>query len=196
MNFLAHAYLSFNHPQVLAGNMTSDFIKGKTQYHYPPAIQAGIRLHRSIDAFTDSHWATKKAQEVFRKDYRLYSGPITDVIYDHYVANDPEIFKDDELLLFSMNVYKVLEEQSSHLPPRFLTLLPHMKEQNWLWGYSTKEGIERSLQGLVRRSVYLNDHTAAFSIFNDQYGFLQDCYTSFFKDVKAHALEEFRQLIL
>jgi len=71
-----------------------------------------------------------------------------------------------------------------------------MKEQNWLWNYRTKEGIQRSLQGLVRRSVYLNDYTAAFSIFNDQYDFLQDCYRCFFEDVKAHALAEFAQLIL
>ena len=29
MNYLAHAYLSFNDPEILVGNMISDFVKGK-----------------------------------------------------------------------------------------------------------------------------------------------------------------------
>jgi acyl carrier protein phosphodiesterase len=29
MNYLAHAYLSFGEPDILAGNMISDFVKGK-----------------------------------------------------------------------------------------------------------------------------------------------------------------------
>lgn len=29
MNYLAHAYLSFDEPEILVGNMISDFVKGK-----------------------------------------------------------------------------------------------------------------------------------------------------------------------
>lgn len=196
MNFLGHAYLSFNHPQILAGNIISDFVKGRTQYDYSPQIQAGIRLHRSIDAFTDSHWATKKAQEVFRKDYRLYSGPFVDIIYDHYLANDTTVFENDSLKDFSLNVYALLEEQSFSLPQRFLSVLPYMKEQNWLLNYRTKEGIEKSLQGLVRRSAYISDHLTGYRLFNDNYALLGECYNSFFEDVKTHAKIEFAQLLL
>jgi acyl carrier protein phosphodiesterase len=42
MNFLAHAYLSFNNPEILVGNMISDFVKGSRQFQYPEAIQNGI----------------------------------------------------------------------------------------------------------------------------------------------------------
>ncbi len=196
MNFLAHAYLSFNHPQIIVGNTISDFVKGKAQYDYPPLIQAGIKLHRSIDAFTDTHWATKKAQEVFRPAYRLYSGPIIDILYDHYLATDSTIFKDGALQTFASGIYATLETQSFYLPQRFLTILPYMKAQNWLFNYSTKEGIERSLQGLVRRSNYLTESETAFLLFNEQYAFLNDCYHHFFKDVKTHAEKELAQLLL
>ncbi len=54
MNYLAHAYLSFHDPEVLVGNMISDFVKGKKQYDYPDGIQKGIRLHRIIDLFYGS----------------------------------------------------------------------------------------------------------------------------------------------
>jgi acyl carrier protein phosphodiesterase len=62
MNYLAHAWLSFHQPFVLAGNMISDFVKGKQQYAYPASVQQGIHLHRSIDAFTDSHPVTREAK--------------------------------------------------------------------------------------------------------------------------------------
>ncbi len=35
MNYLAHAYLSFNDPEILVGNMISDFVKGKKKFDYP-----------------------------------------------------------------------------------------------------------------------------------------------------------------
>ena len=196
MNFLAHAYLSFQHPEFVVGNMISDFVKGKAQYDYPPLIQAGIQLHRSIDAFTDEHWATKKAQQIFRPYYRLYSGPIIDILYDHFLATDTTVFESGALAQFSAGIYTILETQSFYLPQRFLTMLPYMKAQDWLFNYSTKQGIERSLQGLVRRSAYLTESDTAFTLFNSHYSFLQDCYTPFFKDVKTHAEKKMAQLLL
>jgi acyl carrier protein phosphodiesterase len=67
MNFLAHAFLSFNDKDLLTGNMISDFVKGKKRYDYPISIQKGITLHRAIDEFTDCHPVTAKAKEFFRK---------------------------------------------------------------------------------------------------------------------------------
>ena len=65
MNYLAHAYLSFNEPGLLVGNMISDFVKGKKKFDYPAGIRKGIALHRAIDTFTDDHEATKLAKNVF-----------------------------------------------------------------------------------------------------------------------------------
>ncbi len=196
MNFLAHAYLSFNQPEILAGNMISDFVKGKAQYNFPTLIQAGIRLHRSIDSFTDAHPATKKAQTVFQPHYRLYSGPLVDVLYDHYLATDPAAFSAGELENFSRTVYLQLEAQRAQLPPRFLQVFAYMKEQNWLLHYRTREGTERSLQGLVRRCAYTNDHSTAMTLFEANYDFLQACYNNFIQDVKNHAQKELAYLLL
>lgn len=88
MNYLAHATLSFGVPHVLVGNMISDFVKGGQKLGYAASVQKGIELHRAIDGFTDDHPATARAKQFFRADYRLYSGPIVDVLYDHFLAND------------------------------------------------------------------------------------------------------------
>lgn len=56
MNLLAHLYLSANHPiPVQAGNLLADFLR-RTGAHIPDdAFAAGVRLHRSIDAYADAH---------------------------------------------------------------------------------------------------------------------------------------------
>jgi acyl carrier protein phosphodiesterase len=196
MNYLAHAYLSFNHPQVLVGNMISDYVKGRAQFEYERLVQAGIQLHRRIDAFTDDHPATRAAMEIFRPYYRLYSGPIVDVLYDHYLSNDAAVFNEQNPLgSFAQHIYAVLEAQADVLPQRFLVMLPYMKAQDWLFNYQYRLGIERSLRGLVRRSAYMSDHQPAFALFNEHYVALQGYYDTFFKDVKNYAKDQMDSLL-
>ena len=112
MNYLAHAYLSFGHPQILLGNMISDFVKGKKQFDYAPLVQKGIKLHRAIDSFTDTHPATKEMKKIFTPVYRLYAGAFGDIVYDYFLANDKKEFETDESLQqFSQNTYTLLEKQ-------------------------------------------------------------------------------------
>lgn len=196
MNFLAHAYLSFDHPGILAGNMISDFVKGKKKFLFSPAIQGGMQLHRDIDAFTDSHPATAQAKEIFRADYRLYSGAIMDILYDHYLANDPSIFSEASLKAFSQQVYKELEWQSAQLPARFLHAFTYMKADDWLFHYRKPEGIRKSLAGLVRRAAYLSESETAFRLFLDNHAFLGNCYQLFFGDVKQFAKQKFNEFVL
>jgi acyl carrier protein phosphodiesterase len=96
VNYLAHAYLSFGIPEIAVGNLISDFVKGKKKLDYPETIQKGISLHRAIDTFTDGHEITRQAKVFFKQDYGLYAGALTDVVYDHFLANDPQEFPDEE----------------------------------------------------------------------------------------------------
>ena len=190
MNFLAHAYLSFGHEQLLTGNLISDFVKGKAQYDYPDNIQKGIRLHRAIDLFTDAHEATREAAHFFKIPYRLYSGPIIDILYDHFLATDTTIFPNDTLYHFSQEVYAGLENQAAYLPPVFARVFGYMKAEDWLWNYRTHEGMRRSLTGLVRRATFINDAETAYRLFHQHYNQLKNCYTRFMPDVKSFAKQQ------
>ncbi len=194
MNYLAHAYLSYNKPFILVGNMISDFVKGRQKLGYAVNVQKGIELHRAIDSFTDSHPATAKAKEFFRPHYRLYSGPMVDIVYDHFLATDKTIFSDATLLQFTKNVYQTLEEEAVHLPPHFITVLTYMKTENWLYHYRTPEGIQKSLRGLVRRASFINDSTQAYALFLSHYNELKACYKDFFPDVKQMAKQALEKL--
>ena len=196
MNYLGHAYLSFNHPQIVVGNMISDFVKGKARFGFSGNIQAGITLHRNIDEYTDNHPATKKGKEIFRADYRLYCGAILDVVYDHFLASDESIFTQDELEAFTIVTYDHLEKHSTELPQPFLHLFTYMRSQNWLFNYRFEPGLQRSLQGLVRRSAYLTESETAFRLFREHYQYLKDCYAGFFPDVKQFAKQRMQELLL
>jgi len=196
MNFLAHAFLSFNDSDILTGNMISDFVKGKRKFDYPLAIQNGIYLHRQIDNFTDFHPVTAKAKEFFRPDYRLYSGAFVDIVFDHFLAIDQKQFNPNNgLENFTKTTYSLLEKNVFYFPDHFQKVFSYMKSQNWLYGYRWKAGIRKSFEGLVHRALYLNESDVAFQIFNDHYKELENCYSQFFPELKEFALQKMQSLI-
>ncbi len=171
--------------------MISDYVKGKKKFDYPPGIQNGIMLHRTIDNFTDLHEATKEAKEVFRPHYRLYSGAFVDVVYDHFLAIDTTEFSASSLFDFSQLVYAELDKQVEWLPERFALMFPYMKEHNWLFNYRTLSGTGKSLGGVVRRSVHLTESETAYQLFEQHYQLLQDCYRHFWADAKPFIRKQF-----
>jgi acyl carrier protein phosphodiesterase len=175
MNFLAHAFLSFGEPDLLLGNMISDFVKGRKKFDYPESIQKGIALHRAIDDFTDCHPMVAQAKNIFRKDYRLYSGPFVDVVFDHFLAKEIE-----DLPEFTQGIYQKLELNRQHHPDNFKPVFYSMQKYDWLKNYSENWGIERSFSGLVHRAKYMNDARTAFQLFEGNYSALQDIYSGFF----------------
>jgi len=187
MNYLAHAYLSFGHPDILAGNMISDFVKGRKKDTLPIAIQKGIHLHRAIDRFTDEHAAVRDAKSVFRPDYRLYSGAFIDIAFDHFLATDPEEFSDITLKQFAVKTYDMLEPYKNVFPENFVQMFPYMKSQDWLYNYQFPLGIERSFAGLVRRARYLTESATAFQLFRTHHELLKSCYDRFFPELKEFA---------
>jgi len=194
MNLLAHAYLSFGQPELLVGNMISDYVKGKKQYDYPLGIQQGIRLHRAIDAFTDSHAATARGKAIFKPAVGLYAGAFMDVVYDHFLALDTNLNDEIAWQKFTSTVYDSLIEQHSFLPEKFARMLPYMQTQDWLFNYRYTWGIEKSFGGLVRRAAYLTDSSAAFQLFEANLPLLEDCYQEFFPAVKNMAEKQLAEL--
>lgn len=196
MNYLAHAYLSFDHEEILVGNLISDFVKGKNKFDYPEGIQKGIMLHRAIDNFTDTHEATRLAKNIFRPHYRLYSGAFVDVVYDHFLATDADEFSEETLRNFSERVYSTLDQYIEYLPLRFSRMFPYMKLQNWLYNYHSRQGTELSFAGLVRRAMYIDESETAALLFEQHYKTLREYYKMFFPDLKSFAYKMYWDLTI
>ncbi len=193
MNFLAHAYLSFNHPAIIMGNMISDFVKGKKRFDYPKDVQKGIMLHRAIDEFTDKHPTTKAGSHLFRPHYKLYAASFMDVVYDHFLACDATRFDDTSLRKFAQHTYQVLDTYESIMPQQFKRIFPYMKKQNWLYNYHSREGIYNSLKGLVHRAAYISDSGPAIEVFDTHYEQLRQCYEAFFPELERFAQQKLEE---
>jgi acyl carrier protein phosphodiesterase len=194
MNYLAHAYLSFGDPEILAGNVFSDFVKGKKKFDFPKKIQQGIELHRAIDQFTDDHEASIRAKQFFRPAYRLYAAAFIDVAFDHFLAADRTVFAEEELKQFTGTTYAQLRASENLFPERFRVTFHYMQLHDWLYNYQFTEGIFRSFGGLVHRATYLDDPRPACDIFLRHYEELNGCYKDFFPELRTFAQEKFAQM--
>lgn len=185
MNYLGHALLSFGDAEILTGNMIGDHVKGKLALDkYPERVQKGLMLHRRIDSFADEHPATQRAKLWFREDYGLYAGPLMDTLFDHFLANDAKQFPSEQALLsFSLETYKLLEQNRQWFPENFAAYFPYMQQHNWLYNYRTLQGIQRSMNGLHRRAKHMPAVDKAYEIFVVNYYQLAQCYYELIDDV-------------
>jgi acyl carrier protein phosphodiesterase len=191
MNYLAHAFLSFNNADLLVGNMIADYVKGNKQFNYPAEIQAGIQLHRDIDHFTDTHEASQEIKNLFKPSYRLYAGAFIDVVYDYFLANDTAHFTtENELRFFANNTYQILEKRQTDFPEKFGNMFPFMQSQDWLYNYRTDVGMQKSFGGLRKRAKYIEETETAFKIFLENKQTIQHSYDMFFPALKNFALNK------
>lgn len=196
MNLLAHAYLSFRQPELLVGNMISDFVKGRKRFDFPDGIQKGIALHRAIDTFTDEHPVNIEAKKIFKPAVGLYGAAFLDVAYDHFLAADNLAFPSGSLPDFTQWVYKTIGGYEHHFPASFAGMYPYMKEQDWLSNYQFRWGIEKSMQGLVRRARYLEDAKPAFDAFESNIDQLQNAYHRFFPELLLFVTNYYRNHLI
>ena len=148
-----------------------------------------------IDNFTDAHTETKKAKEIFNPFAARYAAVFVDIAFDHFLAVDEKEFPLNKLEYFASETYRVLNNYSVILPEKFINILPHMINHNWLLNYRFTWGIENSFNSVFRRAKYLSKTDAVFECFTKNYHELRDCYNMFFPILKDFAFNEYNLLI-
>jgi len=183
MNFLAHIYLSGSDEQLMIGNFIADFVKGNRKDMYPEKIKKGIELHRSIDDFTDHNEITTRSKDKLRNKYRKYSGVITDIYYDHFLAANFSDYHPLSLQEYSQNTYRILNENIEILPEGVKYFLPFMMERNWLLNYATIDGIGRALTGLSKRVSFENKMNESIVDLQERYKEFETDFREFFPEL-------------
>lgn len=180
MNYLAHAYLSFYNPDILAGNLIADFVKGKQILDFRKEIQDGIRLHRLIDEYTDKHPLSLQTKMVFSDTAGRYNSPFLDISFDHFLAIDTIREPEEGWLSFSLWCYEQIDQRTEELPENFLRLYSYMKKENWLYNYKHTWLIKRSFDRLTERAKFLNNNANVYSDFENNYKQIEESYHEFF----------------
>ena len=49
MNSLAHFHLAGQDPELLAGSLLGEFLRGAVPEDWSPGVRLGVRLHRQVD---------------------------------------------------------------------------------------------------------------------------------------------------
>lgn len=187
MNFLAHLYLSGSNSNIMLGNFMGDFIKGKSYLQqYEPEIVKGIDLHRSIDEYTDSHPIVIQSKNRLRPTYRHYSGVITDVFYDHFLATHWNQFHAVPLEIFAQKAYQTIVSANAILPAELNQMMPYMINGNWLVNYRELEGIHRALSGMAQRTPYRSRMEEAVNDLRIHYTEFEKEFMQFFPQLNAY----------
>jgi len=151
MNYLAHLHLGGHQPSDMLGSLYGDFVKGPLDGRWPTDIEAGIRLHRQIDAYTDSHPLVLQAKQRFPSERRRYAGILIDLFFDHCLAMHWHEYADEPLQLFTARVYQALREEETRLPGKLALIAPRMAAQDWLGSYRDFSVMEQVVAAMSRR---------------------------------------------
>ena len=156
MNFLAHQHLSQQYKGIRAGNFLADFIRGNDLEKYPEEVQLGIKLHRKIDEYTDTHPIVSRSKHRLYKYQGKYTSVIMDIYYDYFLAKKWVNYSDEKLNEFSQTVYADFEEMKLVFTEKIISILPAMKKNDWFYNYQFYWGIEKSLLSIARRAHFSN----------------------------------------
>lgn len=183
MNFLAHIFLSGENDQLMIGNFIGDGIKGNRFDHLPADVALGVRMHRMIDSFTDSHDVFLRSCSLLRPHMGKFAGVIIDMFYDHFLASEWNNFSSEGIGNYTIRKYKIINAHYEILPPRFQVMTQYMTRENWLKSYAVIDNLERALLGMTNRfnlPVHLPDSIKFLEL---HYKELQADFHSFFPEV-------------
>lgn len=189
MNFLAHLFLSGDNEKVKIGNFIGDFVKGSKFENYDEEIQLGIRLHREIDSFTDSHPVVLQSKTRLREKFRHYSPVIVDVYYDHFLAKGWSDFSNTELKKYTQDFYDLISRYATVVPEAVNNMMVYMREQNWLYNYQFLDGLDRALTGMSRRTKFDSKMELAVESLKLHYEDFEREFDLFFPDLQKHCQE-------
>lgn len=190
MNFLAHLFLSGRNKETMVGNFIGDFVKGKDlEVRYGAGIAKGIRLHREIDFFTDRHPVVKQSKDRLRPKYRHYSGVITDIFFDHFLARNWNSYSEEFLPDYAEACYDTILSFDGVLPEEVRYMMNFMVKGNWLVNYARLEGIQRALSGMARRSKFDSKMDEAIVDLTRDYHLYENEFAEFFPLLMAYCSE-------
>jgi acyl carrier protein phosphodiesterase len=185
MNYLAHLFLAGDSAESLIGNLAGDFVKGPVRGS--DGISEGIRQHRRIDGFTDTHPSVAAFRRVLIPDHGHYARVISDVFFDHFLAVRWSDYTDEDFDAFLQRIYSTIDPHAAELPGMLPFVYPRMRDGQWLRSYRDIEGIRIALTNMSRRLSRRPHLETATHHLVDSRTELEHRFHAFFPDVVAFA---------
>lgn len=197
MNYIAHIHIGYHTKTSLLGNFLGDFIKGSQLQHLPEDIELGIRLHRSIDVFTDSHPITIALRKNFPRDIRRMAGVIIDIYFDYLLMQSWDRYSNIDYNKVFSQFYQQIERFSLPDNPHFNKQAERLKKHQWLNEYINIETCFRaylSIQGRLNNRVIFAEKARKFVLENS--GQLESSFQQFYPECLEHGFHFVKKMQL
>jgi len=187
VNFLAHFHLAWPDELLLVGGLQGDYHKCPLRGDLPAGIEAGITLHRAIDAFTDGHPQVAELRRQFPPGLRRYAGILIDLCFDHMLTGHWEHFSNIPLHEFNARVYQVLEQEQQHLSADARHMATRMRDYDILGCYHRWDAITGSAARIGERFTRGNPLLDTDAALKPLLPRLEQAFLQFYPDLVAFA---------
>lgn len=174
-------------------NLQGDFIKGKDLSTYIPIVQRGVKLHRTIDSYIDTHPAVKELLASLYTHLPKISGIAVDLYFDHLLARDWSKYHPIPLREFVDSFYKHRPDFASSFSPDFQFMLEKMNEFDWLFQYQYLRGLSSACNGLSRRISFENNLHQAPQVFLMLQSEIEEAFQRFMQTAPSFFENYFRE---
>ena len=186
MNWLTHLFLSEPNAAFRIGNLLPDMVGPAALAGVSLEMMRGVRQHRRIDAFTDSHPIVRRSVARVGPEFRRFGGIFVDIYFDHFLSREWTNFSGMPLRTFTQEVYDCFESHRHEIPREAHEPLDKMKAEDWLSSYGDLRGVATTLGRIglrLRRPTPLAEGARILEA--DYAGFHGD-FAAFFPELISH----------
>ena len=194
MNFLAHFHLAWPDEGLVAGALEGDYYKGLLRGDLPPPIERGVKLHRAIDAYTDSHPAIAELRQHFPAELRRYAGILIDLSFDHYLSCHWNDFSELPLPNFNEGVYRILLAHEQALSEGAQRMIARLVEYDILGLYGDWETVPASAARIGERFRRHNPFTDVERHLAPARDNMEQAFLAFYPDLLSFSAQKCREL--
>ena len=151
LNHLAHLWLTDQARLPLAGAVLGDLVRGRLEGRLPTALEASIRLHRRIDAVTDSHPLVIAERARFATGARRYAGIVLDLVHDHCLAQDWSCYSEEPLAVYAGRAAAEVVAEQAGFALAGMSAPSAARFCQALLSYAEPDGIDRALRHIGAR---------------------------------------------
>jgi acyl carrier protein phosphodiesterase len=190
MNYLAHFHLAGNDSGLVVGALLGDYVKGPLDRQYSDEVLNGIRLHRRIDRFSDTHPVQQTVNAILPAGFRRYNGIIFDVLCDHFLSNNWPLYDQRKLAHYSASIYQILNTYEHLLPTKAKAFNTRMQKYNLLCAYKERITVEKTLNSIGNRLSKANPLTELNSELWTYCPQLEESFHSFYQQLLSYSAEQ------
>ena len=191
MNHFAHLVLAQPTIESTVGNLLGDFARGVDQASLPAPIQAGLRNHRMVDRFTDSHPLVKEMKRSFSTGRRRFAGIALDIYFDHLLLNHWGRFEERGLDESIAGFYQRMDEGQEMMPhDNMRRVTRRMIEYDWFGSYRDLDAVAESLDRVAGRIRFANQFDNAIEDLQRNHESIRDGFFEFYPQLQQYVDEQ------